>query len=378
MSVRTTRLVIEREIKESARRRSMWAIVGVVFLGSAAIAVLPEVLPERDGGGTVVIVGDDDIGVTEAFDAMTNPAIETESAADRNEAATSIELGDADVGLLLDDSPPIVLTEEKGSLSTLVREVVASRLAVSALTDAGLDETTIGEAFAAAQPAVELVDEELGGRQFSAFIVSIVLYMLTVILTSQVASAVAVEKSNRVSEVLLAIVPPRSMLFGKVIGVGCIGVATLAVAATPPSIRYLVGADLPEGFGGTIVASSAWFVLGLALYLTLAGALGSLVARQEEVGAVVAPLTMLLVAGYLIAISSSDSVVGQIFAFFPLTSPMVEPYRIAVGDSSAAEMVVSLTILALSVWAMSLVGTTIFRRAIVRTGTRLKLRDVVG
>jgi ABC-2 type transport system permease protein len=375
--MRTARLVIEREIKESARRRSMWAIVGVVFLGSAAVTLLPEVLPDGDDSGTVVIVGDDDIGVTDAFDDMTDPDIETERAADRDEATTLIEDGDADVGLLLDESPPIVLTEQEGSLSTIVREVVASRLTVSALTDAGLDEATIGEAFTAAQPTIELVDEERGGREFSAFIVSIVLYMLTVILTSQVASAVAVEKSNRVSEVLLAIVPPRSMLFGKVIGVGCIGVATLAVAATPPLVRFLLGADLPPGFGGTVAASAAWFILGLALYLTLAGALGSLVARQEEVGAVVAPLTMLLVAGYLVAISSGDSIAGQIFAYFPLTSPMVEPYRIATGSATSVEMVVSLTILAVSVWVMSVVGTAIFRRAIVRTGTRLKLRDVL-
>lgn len=378
MSARTTRLVIEREIRESARRRSMWAIVAAVFLGSAVVTLLPEVLPDGDDRGTVVIVGTDDLGVTEALGRLNDPAIETEEAADRDEATASIEDGDADVGLLLDETPPIVLTEQEGSLSTIVREVVASRLTVAALTDAGLDETTIGEAFGSAQPTVELVDEERGGREFSAFIVSIVLYMLTVILTSQVASAVAVEKSNRVSEVLLAIVPPRSMLFGKVVGVGCIGVATLAVAATPPLVRYVLGADLPAGFGSTVAASAAWFVLGLALYLTLAGALGSMVARQEEVGAVVAPLTMLLVAGYLVAISSGDSVAGQVFAVFPLTSPLVEPYRIAIGSSSPVEMTVSLLVLAVSVWGMALVGTAVFRRAIVRTGTRLKLRDVLG
>lgn len=377
MSARTTRLVIEREVKETARRRGMWALVGVVLLGSTAVTVLPELLPDGDGDGTVVIVGDDDLDLAATFGDMADPEIETESAPDRDQATAMIEDGDADVGVLLDESPPVILTEEEGSLSTLVREIVASRLTVDALVRSGLSPAEVDDAFEAAQPTVELVDEERGGREFSAFIVSIVLYLLIVILTSQVANGVAVEKSNRVSEVLLAIVPPRSLLFGKVIGVGCIGVATLAVAATPPLLRYLLGADLPPGFGSTVIASSAWFVLGLALYLTLAGALGSLVARQEEVGAVVGPLTMLLVAGYFVAISAGDSPVGQVFAYVPLTSPMVEPYRIAVGTTSAVEMTISLTILAVSVWVMSLLGAEIFRRAIVRTGTRIKLRDIL-
>ena len=105
MSFRTTRLVVEREIRESARRRSMWAIVGVVFLGSAAVTILPELLPDDDSG-TVVIVGEDDLGLAETFDAMTDPEIEIETAGDRDAAVAMIEDGDADVGVLLDEAPP--------------------------------------------------------------------------------------------------------------------------------------------------------------------------------------------------------------------------------------------------------------------------------
>ncbi len=39
-------------------------------------------------------------------------------------------------------------------------------------------------------------------------------------------------------------------------------------------------------------------------------------------------------------------------------------------------MAISLAILAVSVWLTSLLGTEVFRRAIVRTGTRLKIRDL--
>ncbi len=204
-----------------------------------------------------------------------------------------------------------------------------------------------------------------------------VLYLLTVILTSQVASGVAVEKSNRVSEVLLAIVPPRSLLFGKVIGVGCIGLVTLLAAATPVVVKFAIGGDLPSGLGPILLASSIWFVGGLALFLTLAGALGALVSRQEEAGSVVVPLTMILVVGYLTALSAGDSAVGAIMAYFPLTSPMVVPYRVAVGAGTMVEYVVSAVLLIGAVVLAARVGAVVFRRAIVRTGRRLKLREVL-
>ena len=76
-----------------------------------------------------------------------------------------------------------------------------------------------------------------------------VLYLLLIGLTISVANGVAIEKSNRISEVLLAIVPPRPLLFGKVAGVGIMGLATLAFGVVPVVVRVLLGGGLPSGFG---------------------------------------------------------------------------------------------------------------------------------
>ena len=48
-----------------------------------------------------------------------------------------------------------------------------------------------------------------------------------------VANGTAIEKANRISEVLLAIVRPAALLFGKVIGVGVIGILTILAGAIP-------------------------------------------------------------------------------------------------------------------------------------------------
>lgn len=382
---RTVGLVVEREVREAARRKGVWALVALVFVGATAMVVLPEVVPDGPSRGEVAVVGDDTIGLAEALEAVPEPDITVTARPDRAAAVAAMEEGDADLIVVLPgpgdgagatDAPEILVEDEASDLVAVVREVVISRVAATRLAAAGIDLAQVSEAFSGAEPTISLVDAERPDRQGAAFALTMVLYLVTVLLTSQVAAAVATEKSNRVSEVLLAIVPPSSLLAGKVIGISCIGAFTLLAGALPVTARVVLGGDLPADIGRTLLVSSAWFLGGLALYLTLAGALGAMVARQEEAGAVVAPLTMVLVGGYIAAISAGDSVAGLVLGVVPLTSPMVAPYRVAMGVGSPLEYAASIAVLFVTVVIVARLGTALFRRAIVRTGERLSLRDV--
>lgn len=375
MMSRATRLVVEREVREAARRKGIWALVILTFVGASALALAPNLLPEDDNH-RVMVVGIDEIEVADALRSVPEPELEVSTGIDRRDAAEAIAAEDVDVAVLLGPRPSLLVEDEDSQLVDVVAEVVADRVVASRLEVAGIDPDDVRAAFVGAVPEVEPIDVDRAGREASAFGITLVLYILTVVLTSQVAGGVAVEKSNRVSEVLLAIVPPRSLLFGKVIGVGCVGLVTLLAGVTPVVIRLVAGGDLPSGLGRTLAASAAWFVGGLALYLILAGALGALVARQEEAGAVVVPLTMFLVVGYVIAISAADSSLGAVLAYVPLLSPMIEPYRIAIGAGSPVEYVISAVLLVLAIVVVARVGAVVFRRAIVQTGRRMRLRDL--
>ena len=197
------------------------------------------------------------------------------------------------------------------------------------------------------------------------------------LLTSQVASGVAIEKTNSVSEVLLAIVRPHALLFGKVIGVGLIGLFTLACGAIPVLVKLVAGGSLPPGIAGTLAGSAAFFAIGVALYLTTGGALGALVGRQEEAAAAVAPLSVMLIAFYIVGQGGAESTLGTILAYVPFASPMIMPGRIALGASSPFEIVASLSIGVATVVLAGRVSAVVYRRAIVRTGRRLKLRDAL-
>jgi ABC-2 type transport system permease protein len=375
MSARATRLVIEREIRESARRKGVWAMVILTFLGASGLALAPNILPQ-DGSHRVMVVGVDDLGLDAGLREVDDPVLELSVGADRRDASAAIAADDIDLAVLLGPTPSLLVEDEDSRLVGTVADVVTDRIIATRLTAAGIDAAEVRDAFVGAVPVIEPIDVERAGREASAFGIALVLYILTVVLTSQVAGGVAVEKSNRVSEVLLAIVPPRSLLFGKVIGVGCIGLVTLLAGVTPVVIRLVAGGDLPSGLGRTLLASSAWFLGGLALYLTMAGALGALVSRQEETGAVVVPLTTMLVVGYVLAISAADTSLGAVLAYVPPLSPMIEPYRIAIGAGSSLEYVLSAAVLLAAIVVVGRVGATVFRRAIVQTGRRLRLRDL--
>jgi len=212
MSARATWLVIEREVRESARRKGVWALVIVTFLGASALALAPNVIP-GDDNDRVMIAGVDDIGLDAALRTVEDPQLEISTGFDRRDAADAIGARETDVAVIMGPNPSLLVEDEDSRLVGIVADVVADQVVTTRLAAAGIEVIRVREAFEGAYPLIEPIDVEREGREAAAFMITLVLYILTVVPTSQVASGVAVEKSNRVSEVLLAIVPPRSLLF---------------------------------------------------------------------------------------------------------------------------------------------------------------------
>ena len=377
-----TRLVIARELRESLRRKAIWIVAAILALGSTAAVVLPEILGGDSDSRTVGLVGapSDEFGDTlREVASGVDIEIDLVDFESRDAATTAVRDGDVDAAAVLDVEPVgiVIPTDDDAQLESLLRQTVGITSVVDALTDAGLTHTEIDAAFDSADPTVEVLDTERGGRRAAAFAMSIVLYIMLLLLTSQVATGVAIEKTNSVSEVLLAIVRPPALLFGKVIGVGLIGLFTIACGAIPVLVKLVAGGSLPPGIAGTLAGGAAFFVIGVALYLTSGGALGALVGRQEEAAAAVAPLSVMLIAFYIVGQGGADSTLGTILAYVPFASPMIMPSRIALGVSSPFEIAASLTIGVATVLLVGRVSAVVYRRAIVRTGRRLKLRDVL-
>jgi len=377
------RLVVGRELRESFRRRAVWIAIVLLMIGSTAVIVLPEVLGGGSSDETIAMVGSasQQAPVAAALRTAADQAdvdLALVDAPDRAAATALVDDGDADLAIVLTDSPPVIVTDDAGDVAVAVaRQAVATSVLLGALEGAGLSGAQAGDALAASTAVVDERNPDAGGRRAAAAVISIVLYVLLLMLMMSVANGVAIEKANRVSEVLLAIVPARSLLFGKVIGTSIVGMATIAAGALPVVVKMLLGGSLPAGIGPTLLSGALWFALGIALYLTSAGALGALVDRQEEVGSAVSPLMAVLILSYLVGQSAPDSSIGAVLSYIPFTSPMVMPERIALGVTSPGEVVASIAIGLATVALVARLAAAIYRRAIVRTGSRTHLRELL-
>jgi ABC-2 type transport system permease protein len=383
--LQATRLVAGRELREAFRRKSLWIVFAILFIGSSVAMILPDVL---DSGRTrydvVVTTSDSEVAATTFESDLRNLAgnldasVTFRSVDDRALARKLVNDGTVDLAVV-GSAPPVVIVRagENDTLVALVRQALASRSLVQQLENAGLDEATIDQVLRAPAPRVVEVAADDSDRRASAAILSLVLYLVLLLLMIQAANGVAIEKANRISEVLLAVVKPSALFFGKVVGVGLVGLAGLAAGAIPVMVKAVAGGDLPAGLGPAILGGLPWMILGLVLYLTTAGALGALIERQEEAGSVLTPLSLLLIGTYVLAQSSADGSFGAVLAIFPFTSPIVMPSRIALGAASTAEIVASLAVGIVTVLFVIRLGAAIYQRGIVHTGRRLRLGEVL-
>lgn len=372
-------LVAGRELHQAFRRKSFWLVAALILVGSSVAMVLSQ-RGLKEVKYQVAVVGGSPSTAASIRDAAKPLGVTVEIAnlPDERAARAAVQKDDTDLAVVAGEEPHILTKADgdDGVLSLVERALVADAVR-SRLEANGASASEVQETLGTLSPRVERLDPGGSSRRGAAAILATVLYLLLIILMMQVANGTAIEKSNRISEVLLAIVRPGALLFGKVIGVGIVGVLTLLCGIIPVAVRLYSGGTLPEGMGSALIGGAAWFVLGIAFYLTLAGALGALVERQEEAGSVVTPLTMTLVAGFFVAQSAPASTLAGVLAYIPFTSPLVMPSRIAVGVASSVEMAVSLLIGVLSLAVVVRIGSTVYQRAIVRTGKRLKIGEVL-
>jgi ABC-2 type transport system permease protein len=378
-----TRLVAARELREAFRRRSLWIVFAVLFLGSAAAMIVPDLL---DSGSTTYDVAvQPGAGVPTGFDGELGTVgraldanVRIRGVSDHAQARTLVDDGTVDAAVVGGNPPTVIVRKgDDDTLVALVRQALATSMLSEQLQHAGLDTAAVQRILNTPSAHLEQVAADDSDRKASAAILSLVLYLILLLLMIQVASGVAIEKANRISEVLLAVVKPTALFFGKVVGVGIVGLAGFVAAGIPVIVKAVGGGDLPAGLGPAVAGGLPWMILGLVLYLTTAGALGALVERQEEAGSVLTPLSLLLIATYVLAQSSSDNGFGAFLAIFPFTSPIVMPSRLALGAASGGEIVASLLIGIVTVLFVLRLGAAIYRRGIVHTGRRLRLGEVL-
>jgi ABC-2 type transport system permease protein len=125
------------------------------------------------------------------------------------------------------------------------------------------------------------------------------------------------------------------------------------------------------------------FVLAFGLYAVLYAAAASLVSRQEDVNAVVAPLSLVSTVGYVISVWAASGVVDLrsplivVLTQIPFLAPYFVPSRLAFGTISPIEVGSASLLLALSIPVAIWFAARLYSAGILMYGQRPGLRTLV-
>ncbi len=254
------------------------------------------------------------------------------------------------------------------------------------LTRAGVDPQTVTQAVSAAKVDVQALEPKKpqdAQRLAIGIIAGILVYIALLVYGQAVAQGVVEEKTSRIVELLLTAIRPWQLLFGKVIGIGTLGLAQLLLGGVVALVAGLsTGAlTLPGSVAaGAILGSVGWFLLGYLAYALMFAAIGALVSRQEDVGGAVAPLSMLIIFPYVLGISilpaNPNSHLLGILSMIPLFSPTLMPMRSA-GGVPGWEVFVSVGLTLALIAGLVWLAGRIYGNAVTRTGARVRLRDAL-
>jgi len=261
--------------------------------------------------------------------------------------------------------------------------VVPSEGAVG-LTVIGLDEAPSGVvALLSVAPQIQILepsDQNPGIVYLVAIAFGIIFFSSALTFGQLIAQSVVEEKQTRIVEILMATVPVRVLLAGKVVGNSLLAFAQILLIAILAGVGLLAtGQDiLLAEVGPSIGWFLVFFVIGFVMLAAMFAAAGALVSRQEDMGGAITPITFLVMIPYILVIFFYDNpFVLAIMSYVPFSAPIGMPLRVFLGLAEWWEPLLSLVILIASTLAIIVVGSRIYENGLLRMGAPVKLKDAL-
>lgn len=233
-------------------------------------------------------------------------------------------------------------------------------------------------------------EEELNQARGLVYVLLFIIYFAVIMYASMIAMEVATEKSSRVMEILISSVSPIKQMFAKILGIGLLSLTQLAVLLTvgyfsiKRNLSSLEGGFFDAfGFGNipftTIAYAVIFFILGYFLYATLAAFLGSLVSRIEDVQQMITPMTLLVVAGFMIAmfgLGKPDAPFITVTSYIPFFTPMIMFLRVGMLTIPAWEAILGIAILMATITALAIFGARVYKGGVLMYGKSNSFKDI--
>ena len=232
-------------------------------------------------------------------------------------------------------------------------------------------------------------EQKINGNIGAIMLLSLVLFYAIYFCAYQVSSSITTEKTSKIMETLVTSTSPRTIVLGKTIGIGIVGlvqvclfVATALISAKlflePGLIESVL--DMSKFTPYLAVITIVYFILGYFAYALLYTLTGSTVSKPEDIQSANTPVAILAVIGFYLSYLTMMDPTSNLNVFasiFPISSPFCMPFRIMMGVASTTDVIISLLLLIVTILIVSKVAIKIYSNAILNYGTKMSLSDMI-
>lgn len=256
------------------------------------------------------------------------------------------------------------INEENANLDQIQQEALAKTPVINKISD-------------------EKSDNKLAG-QVIYFVLMFLMYMVLMSFVNLVLADIATEKGTKMIEFIFSSVKPGDYFAGKMFGnfiAVFVQIITYVIFGIigffiVKSKGLLDEIDLSFNISGSTYAMIAeivlLFLLGIFIFLVIAGMLGSFATKVEDAGKMGTPLIFSTIILFFLAMmlqDKGDILATKILSFVPLASTFFMPLRLLNGYAGLTEGIISIAILIITILLVYRFGERVYKRNILNYST---------
>lgn len=272
-------------------------------------------------------------------------------------------------------------------IANRIEEAMREIIAEKKLVRMGLDPSLLGQLRAPIDVKTVKLSKtgeteagDFGTVFFSAYIPLMMLFFLVLTSGQLLVRSMIEEKSNRIVEILVSSASPTELMAGKVLGLSGLGFTQIGFWA-------IVGLAVSLQFGVTFIPPAqallllVYFVLGYLFYAAVFIGVGSPLNTEQEAQQVTSYLVLIVVLPVTLAIPAIQNPGAtwiKVLSYIPFLTPTMMTMRVPIQFPSVWEILITIVIMIASIVIGMVAAGRIFRIAILSTGKRPALKEILG
>ena len=232
-------------------------------------------------------------------------------------------------------------------------------------------------------------EERASGNIFAMMLLSLVLFYAIYFCAYQVSSSITTEKTSKIMETLVTSTTPKTIVLGKTIGIGIVGLIQmiLIVSTAIFSAKVFLDSELINAVLDISnitpylgIVTIIYFILGYLAYALLYALTGSTVSKPEDIQSANGPVAILAVVGFYLSYFTMMNPTSNLNVFasmLPISSPFCMPFRIMMGIARTTDVLISIAILLVTILVIAQVAIKIYSNAIFNYGTKMSFSDIL-